>query len=157
MEGIMRLATNRTLLASSLGIAVLGIVAGAAVQSDAQPQNPEAANVATWIQSAPNHGLIACPASKLVETAAAPWFGFGKLPNPVMASCSEDGPYTWAGETWYLQRIKAFEFTDGTMDAVRVCSPAAVGNTSHFAGPCQTKDGAGPNGCELCVKGGKPL
>jgi len=152
----MRPTTKRTLQAS-FGIAVLGLVAAASVQSIAEPQNPEAATISTWIQSAPNQGLIACPASKMVETAAAPWFGFGKLPNPVMASCSSDGPYTWGGEAWYLQRIKAFEFTDGTMDAIRVCTPAAVGGTSHHPGPCQTKDGAGPNGCELCVKGGKAL
>jgi hypothetical protein len=158
MEGIMRPTTNRTLLAS-LGIVALGIVAAASVQSNAEPQNPESANVATWIQSAPNQALIACPASKLVETAAAPWFGFGVLANPVMASCSEDGPYTWGGNLWYLQRIKGFQFTDGTMDAIRVCTPAAVepGRTSHFTGPCHTKDGAGPRGCELCVKGGRAL
>lgn len=152
----MRPTTKRTLQAS-LGITALGLVAAASVQSLAQPQNPEAATVATWIQSAPNHALIACPASKTVETAAAPWFGFGRLAHPVMASCSEDGPYTWRAQVWYLQRIKGFEFTDGTMDAIRVCTPAAVGGTSHYPGPCQTHDGAGPYGCELCVKGGKAL
>lgn len=152
----MRPTTNRTLQAS-LGIVALSIVAATSVQLDAQPRNPEASNIATWIQSTPNQALIACPASKMVETPAAPWFGFGKLPHPVMSSCSEDGPYTWGGELWYLQRIKAFEFTDGTKDAIRVCTPAAVDGKSHFAGPCHTKDGAGPNGCELCVKGGVAL
>jgi len=154
----MRPTTNRTLQAS-LGIAALGIVAAASVQSNAQPQNPEAATVATWIQSAPNQSLIACPASKAVETAAAPWFGFGVLTSPVMASCSSDGPYTWNGHPWYLQRIKAFQFTgEGPKDAVRVCSPDAVDltRTSHFVGPCRTKDGVGIRGCEICVKGGEP-
>ncbi len=153
----MHPTTNRTLLAS-IGIAALGIAAVASVQSAAQPQNPEAATVATWIQSAPNHALIACPASKAVETPDNPWFGFGRLANPVMASCSEDGPYTWSGNLWYLQRIKAFEFTDGTKDAIRVCSPAAVdpNRTKHFPGPCRTNDGAGLKGCEICVKGGVP-
>ncbi|WP_156029980.1 hypothetical protein [Sphingomonas sp. URHD0057] len=154
----MRPITNRTLLAS-IGIAALGIAAIGSVQSAAQPQNPEAANVATWIQSVPNRALIACPASKAVETPDNPWFGFGQLANPVMASCLEDGAYTWNGNRWYLQRIKGFVFTDGTKDAVRVCSPAAVDpdRTSHFPGPCRTKDGAGPKGCELCVRGGVPL
>src|SRR5437773_6624863 len=85
-EGIMRLKTNR-LLCASVGLGALGLAAVASVQSAAQPENPEAANVATWIQSAPNRALISCPASKAVETADNPWFGFGKLPNPVMASC----------------------------------------------------------------------
>ena len=153
----MRPTTNPTLLAS-LGIAALGIAAFASVQLGAQPQNASAANLATWIQSAPNHALVACPASKAFETVDNPWFGFGVLANPIMASCSEDGPYSWAGNVWYLQRIKAFQFTDGTKDAIRVCAPAAVEahRTSHFAGPCRTNDGAGPNGCELCVKGGVP-
>ena len=152
----MRPMTHWTLLAS-LGIAALGIAAVASVQSAAEPQNTESANVATWIQSVPNHAMVACPASQPLGTPANPWFGFGNLPNPVMASCLEDGPYTWSGNVWYLQRIKGFQFTDGTQDSIRVCTQAAVGGTSHFPGPCRTKDGAGPKGCELCVKGGVPL
>jgi hypothetical protein len=148
----MRLTTNPFLFAT-FGLGALGLAAVA------QTQNPQAANVSAWIQSTPNRAMLDCPASKATETAQNPWFGFGKLTNPMMASCMEDGPYSWSGNLWYVQRLKGFEFTDGTKDAIRVCSPAAVdlGRTSHFAGPCRTKDGAGPKGCELCVVGGVVL
>jgi hypothetical protein len=148
----MRPTTSRTLLAS-FGIAALGLAALASVASKAQPQTPQAANVATWVQATPNRAPVSCPLAAAAGTADAPYFGFANLPQ----SCLLDGPYAWNGKSWFVQRIKGIKDSSGKLiDVIRVCTAAAVdpSRTSHFSGPCRTVNGAGPKGCEVCVADG---
>src|SRR6476469_5742168 len=97
----MRPTTNRTRLAS-IGFAALGIAAIAAVQSYAEPPQPlQSSNIATWVQSTPDRALVSCPTSGL-PTDSTPFFNWAR---PI-TTCLLDGPYSWNGNKWWVQRVK---------------------------------------------------
>ena len=139
------------LIAGPLGCAALGLVAIAAVQTDAQPNPPSSPDLKRWVQSTPNHALPHCPLSAGAATAGAPYFQFVTVPQ----TCLIDGPYKWRAKEWFVQRMYV---GNPPHDVIRVCSKSAIhSNQNQFVpGPCRTAKGAGPKGCEICRISGVP-
>jgi hypothetical protein len=150
MEGIMRPTTNR-LLSASIGLGALGLVAVASVQSGAAPPVTPPVQLQHWIQSTPNRAMAPCPLSAPAATADVPFFAFA--PHP-MASCLLAGPFDWSNHKWYVQHMQGVVTAElpTPHEVLRVCTADAVRDDGNvpFEGPCRTKNGVGPHGCEVC-------
>ncbi len=152
----MRPMTNR-LLSASIGLGALGLVAVVSVQSDAAPPVTPPVELQKWIQSTPNRAMAPCPLSASAGTAGVPFFGFASHP---MASCLLAGPFEWNGNKWYVQHMQGVTTDElpAPHEVLRVCTAAAIRTDGNvpFSGPCRTKDGVGPRGCETCRIAGIP-
>ena len=151
----MRPTINR-LLSASIGLGALGLAAVASVQSYAAAPpagsgaQSAAPNVSSWVQITPATRLVSCPRVAAAGSANTPFFDFART----FVTCEVDGPYAWNGNPWYIQRLTGVA-PDGH-DVIRACTPAAISTNPDppfFKGPCGTKDGAGPLGCETCRVG----
>ena len=120
-----------------------------------------------WLASTPISPPYTCPTAAPEPstgppggTLDRPYFRPGKEARDAAeagrpVSCIQDGPYSWRGTLWYVQRVNFVDANGQKHAAVRVCSPAAVeGNY----GPAldlvvETPGGpqklVGPNKCQL--------
>ena len=147
------------LMYASLGLCAVGLTVLTAFHSEAQPplalppMPPASPDLAGWVSSTPNRALPRCPYNPASPSPNAPYFAFVKTPT----TCLIDGPYKWRGENWFVQRMYVSDPANTPPhDVIRVCSKSAIHKDPNefVRGPCNTKKGAGPFGCEICrVKG----